>query len=104
MGGLNLQQIQQMVGQAKQQYEALREKLAAMVVEGAAGGGMVTVRMNGDKQVLEVGIDPEVARNDPEMLADLVRAAVNDAGRRVDERARGELGGLAGLSGLGGLF
>ncbi|HZT72133.1 MAG TPA: YbaB/EbfC family nucleoid-associated protein [Terriglobales bacterium] len=103
MSGFNFGQLQEMLGQARQQYDALRQKMAAIVVEGTAGGGMVTVRMNGEKQVLEVRLDAGVARDDPEMLADLVRAAVNDAGRQVDERLRGELGQITGLP-LGGLF
>ncbi|MGH9491370.1 MAG: YbaB/EbfC family nucleoid-associated protein [Terriglobales bacterium] len=100
---INFEQMQQMLGQAKQQFEALRQKLAQLHVEGTAGGGMVTVRMNGEKQLLEVTLDPAVVRDDPDMLPDLIRAAVNDAGRRVEERLQSEAGGLAGLAGLGNL-
>lgn len=103
MSGFNLGQFQEMLGQARQQYEALRQKMAGIVVESSAGGGMVTVRMNGEKQVLDVRFDPEVARNDPDMLPDLIRAAVNEAGRQVEERLKGELGHLTGLP-LGGLW
>ena len=101
---MNFEQMQQMLGQAKQQFEALRQKLAQISVEGAAGGGMVTVRMNGEKQVLEVKLDPAVVRDDPEMLPDLIQAAFNDAGRRVEERLQSEAGWLAGIGNLGGLF
>lgn len=101
---MNFEQMQQMLGQAKQQFEALRQKLAQIRVEGSAGGGMVTVHMNGEKQILDVALDPSVVRDDPEMLPDLIRAACNDAGRRVEERLQSEAGGLAGLGSLGGLF
>lgn len=103
MGGFNLGQLQQMLGQAKQQYEQLRQKMASVAVDGSAGGGMVTVRMNGEKQVLQVVIDPDVTRNDPDMLPDLICAAVNDASRQVDERMKSEFGNLMGLP-LAGLF
>jgi DNA-binding YbaB/EbfC family protein len=65
---------------------------------------MVTVKMNGEKQVLEVKLDPEVVKNDPEMLPDLIRAAVNEAGRQVDEAVKQEMGGMLGGMSLPGLF
>jgi nucleoid-associated protein EbfC len=76
-----------------------------VAVEASAGGGMVTVKMNGQKQVLEVKIEKEVfAGKDHEMLQDLVRAAVNEASRRVDEELANQMksmaGGLPGLQGL----
>jgi DNA-binding YbaB/EbfC family protein len=72
------------------------------VVEASAGGGSVTVKMNGNKQVLSVKIDPEVIKaNDLEMLQDLVTAAVNEAGRKIDDAMQSNLGGmLGGLQGL----
>jgi DNA-binding YbaB/EbfC family protein len=72
------------------------------VVEASAGGGSVTVKMNGNKQVLSVKIDPEVIKaNDLEMLQDMVTAAVNEAGRKVDDAMQSNLGGmLGGLQGL----
>ncbi len=100
----NIGQFQEWMEQARRQYEALQQKMNAVVVESSAGAGMVKVRMNGQKMLLELKLEPEVARTDPEMLAELVLAAVNEASRRVDERLQGELGGIAsGLlpSGLG---
>jgi len=105
-------QMQSMLAQAKQQYEELRQKLARTTVEASAGAGMVWVRMNGEKQLLEVRIDPDVVKNDPDMLPDLVRAAVNEAARQVDETVKQELGStmgglMGGLTGGGlppGLF
>jgi len=76
-----------------------------VAIEASAGGGMVTVKMNGQKQVLEVRIEPEVfASKDQEMLQDLVRAAVNEASRRVDDELANQMksltGSIPGISGM----
>ncbi|MGH9486019.1 MAG: YbaB/EbfC family nucleoid-associated protein [Terriglobales bacterium] len=99
-------QMQSMLSQAKRQYDELRQKMAHVIVEASAGAGMVCIKMNGEKQVLEVKLDPEVVKNDPEMLPDLIRAGVNEAVRRVDEAVKSELGGMLGglPGGLPGLF
>lgn len=98
--------IQQMMKQAKEMQDRLQRELAATEVEATAGGGMVTVVMNGAKQVRSLTIDPEVvSRDDVEMLQDLIVAAVNDAHRKVDEAVAGKMGGMMGglrLPGLGG--
>lgn len=98
--------LQKMFGQVKQMQEQLQQKLEKLAVEASAGGGMVTVKMNGQKQLLEVRIDPEIM-NDREMLQELVAAAVNEATRKVDAAMQSELsnmaGGLAWLK-LPGLF
>jgi nucleoid-associated protein EbfC len=77
----------------------------SVAVEASAGGGMVTVKMNGQKQVLDVKIEPEVfASKDQEMLQDLIRAAVNEASRRVDDELATQMKSLAnGLPGLAGM-
>ncbi len=96
--------MQQMMKQAQQVQERLQREIAEIRVEASAGGGMVTVRMDGQKNVLAVKIDPEVA-SDLEMLQDMVMAAFNEAARRVDEEAKQKLGGLLGGLGLPpGLF
>jgi len=100
----DLGQMQSMLGQARQKYDEMRQKLAQTIVEATAGAGMVTVKMNGEKQVLEVRIDPEVVKSDPEMLPDLIRAAVNEAGRQVDDAVKQEMGGMLGGMSLPGLF
>jgi len=97
--------LQQMLTRFRQLQENLQQQVEAVHVEASAGGGMVTVKMNGQKQVTEVRIDPEVfAGKDQEMLQDLVRAAVNEASRRVDEELTSQMknvaGGLPGLAGL----
>jgi DNA-binding YbaB/EbfC family protein len=89
--------------QAQQMQEKLQNELGELVVESSVGGGMVTMKMNGHKELLEVKIDPEVI--DPEdagVLEDLVVAAVNDASRRVDETMREKMGSMS--SSLPGLF
>jgi len=91
--------------QAQKMQERLQQQMAAMKVEGTAGGGMVTVTLSGTKQVLAVKISPEVfASGDVEMLEDLILAAANVAARNVDEALKQQLGGLAGGLGLPGLF
>jgi nucleoid-associated protein EbfC len=99
MSGFNLQEL---MSQAKQQAEVLQKKMEQTVVEASAGGGTVTVKMDGRKQVLGIRIDPEAVKaGDVEMLQDMVMAAVNEAARRVDEAMKSSLGGmLGGLSGL----
>jgi len=100
MSGFN---IQELMSQAKKQYEALQKKMQEVVVEGSAGGGTVTVKMDGRKQVLGVKIDPEAAKSgDLEMLQDLITAAVNAAVKKVDESMQSAMGGmLGGIPGIG---
>ncbi len=76
-----------------------------MHIEASAGGGMVVVKMNGQKQLTEVRIEPEIfAGKDVELLQDLVRAAVNEANRRVDDELASQMKGIAGgLPGIAGL-
>jgi nucleoid-associated protein EbfC len=94
----------QMVKQAQQLQERLQQEMSTIVVEGAAGGGMVTVTVNGHKQVQKITIDPEVvSKDDVVMLQDLVTAAVNDALRKVDEELKSKVGGMMGGLGLPGL-
>jgi len=89
--------LQEMMQQAQQMQERLQNELAQTEVEATSGGGMVTVVMNGAKQVRRITIDPEVvSRNDVEMLQDLIVAAINDAQRKVDEAVAGKMGGLMG--------
>ena len=99
MGGFNLQDL---MSQAKRQYEVLQKKMEETVVEGSAGGGSVTVNMNGRKQVLNIKVDPEVIKSgDVEMLQDLITAAINGAGQKVDEAMQSTMGGMLGGLGLG---
>ena len=89
--------IQQMMKQAQQMQERLQEQMANLRVEASAGGGMVTVVMSGQKQILSLTIDPEVvSKDDVEMLQDLILAAVNDAHRKVDEALSSQMSGLMG--------
>jgi DNA-binding YbaB/EbfC family protein len=96
--------IQAMMKQAQQMQEKLQHEVSLIRVEGSAGGGMVTIKMDGHKNVLGVKIDPEVA-GDIEMLQDMVTAASNDATRKVDEESSKKMGGMLGGMGLPpGLF
>ncbi len=83
--------------QLQQAQEKIQAEIAALVVEAAAGGGMVKVEMDGQKQVRSIKIDPEVvSKDDVEMLQDLIVAAVNEAARKVDEEVQQKIGGLTG--------
>ena len=97
--------IQQMLSRLRQVQEDLQQQVNSVAVEASAGGGMVTVRMNGQKQVVDVRIEKDVfASKDQEMLQDLVRAAMNEAGRRVDEELATQMKSLAGgMPGMAGL-
>jgi nucleoid-associated protein EbfC len=87
--------IQQMMKQAQQMQERLQKQMADLRVEGNAGGGMVTVVVNGAKQVQSLKIDPEVvSKDDVEMLQDLIVAAINDAHRKADEELARQMGGM----------
>jgi nucleoid-associated protein EbfC len=89
--------IQQMMKQAQQMQERLQKQMAELKVEGGAGGGMVTVVVNGAKQIQSLKIDPEVvSKDDVEMLQDLIVAAVNDAQRKADEEMAKQMGGMMG--------
>ena len=89
--------IQSMMKQAQEMQERLKKQMADMRVEATAGGGMVTVVVNGAKQLQSITIDPEVvSKDDVEMLQDLIVAAVNDAGRKVDEQLGQSMSGLMG--------
>ena len=97
MGGFNLQEL---MSQAKRQYDVMQKKMQETIVEAASGGGTVTVKMDGRKQLLSIKIDPEAVKSgDVEMLQDLVTAAVNEAARKIDEAMQSTVGGM--LSGLG---
>jgi DNA-binding YbaB/EbfC family protein len=87
--------LQEMMGQMKQMQEQLQQKMETVRVEASAGGGMVTVQMNGNKKVLRVKIDPQALQGaDVEMLQDLVQAAVNEGIRKVDDSLKDLLGGM----------
>ena len=96
--------MQAMMKQAQQMQQKMQEEIAAIRVEASAGGGMVTVKMDGHKNCLGVKIDPEAA-GDAEMLQDMVLAAFNEAAKKVDEQTQSKVGGMLGGMGLPpGLF
>src|ERR1700761_3017937 len=96
--------MQNMMKQAQAMQQKLQEQIAAIRVEASAGGGMVSVKMDGHKNVLGLKIDPEVA-GDVEMLQDLVMAACNEATKKVDDETKSKMSGMLGGMGLPpGLF
>jgi DNA-binding YbaB/EbfC family protein len=102
----DLGKMKEMMGQAKQMQEQMERRLAETVVEASAGGGVVTVRMNGKKEVLRLKIEPSAigsAGSDLELLEDLITAAVNEAGRRADDAMKASVAGMMGGLGLPGL-
>ena len=95
----------QLMRQMQEMQEKLTRDMDAMRVEGSAGGGVVTAVLNGQKALLNLRIAPEaITPDDPEMLQDLVVAAVNDASRKVDESLKEQIGGLTGGLKIPGLF
>jgi nucleoid-associated protein EbfC len=89
--------INQMMKQAQQMQERLQQQMAEMRVEASAGGGMVTVVVNGNKQIQSLTIDPEVvSKEDVEMLQDLILAAINDANRKAEDQLSKQMSGLMG--------
>jgi DNA-binding YbaB/EbfC family protein len=102
---MEVKALQQILTQFRQMQENLQKQVENVHVEASAGGGMVTVRMNGQKQLTEIRIDPEIfGGKDQELLQDLVRAAVNEAGRRVDEELTTQMKSLTnGVPGMAGL-
>lgn len=96
--------MQQLMKQAQKMQEQLQKQMETTVVEATAGGGMVSVKMNGNKQLLSVQVDPEVfTSGDREMLQDLIVAAVNEGIRKVDETLSSQLGNLTGGMKIPGL-
>jgi len=96
---------QQLIKQAQQLQEQLQKQMEATVVDATAGGGMVSVKMNGQKQLLSIQIDPDVfSGGDRDMLQDLIVAAVNEGIRKVDEVMAKQLGSLTGGLKIPGLF
>ena len=90
-----MQQMQQMMKQAQQMQERLQQQMAELRVEASAGGGMVSVVIDGSKQVQSLKIDPEVvSKEDVEMLQDLIVAAINDAQRKADEEMKQKTAGM----------
>ena len=96
--------IQQMMKQAAKMQDQVQKQAAQARAEGTAGGGAVTVTINGLKQVLSLKIDPEVVvKEDTQMLEEMILAAFADAHKKVDEDMKKQMGGLLGGLGLPGL-
>ncbi len=101
-----MSKMQEMMQQAQQMQEQMENKLSQTVVEASTGGGVVTVRMNGRKEVLRLKIEPSAvgsSGSDLELLEDLITAAVNEAGRRADDAMKSSVQGMMGGLNLPGL-
>jgi DNA-binding YbaB/EbfC family protein len=99
----DLSKMKEMMGQAKEMQAQMDKKLSETVVEAQAGGGVVTVRMNGKKEVLRIKIEPTAmgsSADDLELLEDLIAAAVNEAGRKAEEAMKAGMKGVLGGLGL----
>jgi DNA-binding YbaB/EbfC family protein len=102
----DISKLKEMMGNAKQMQEQMERKLQDTVVEATSGGGMVTARMNGKKELLRLKIEPTAlgsSASDLELLEDLITAAVNEAGRRADEAMKSNMQSLMGGLDLPGL-
>ena len=102
----DLAKMKDMMGQARQMQEQMERKLQETVVEATSGGGVVSVRMNGKKELLRLRIEPSAvgsSGSDLELLEDLIVAAVNEAGRRADEALKANVAGLMGGLDIPGL-
>ncbi|MBS1799421.1 MAG: YbaB/EbfC family nucleoid-associated protein [Acidobacteria bacterium] len=102
----DLSKMKEMMGQARQMQEQMERKLSETVVEASSGGGIVTVRMNGKKEVLRLKIEPTAISSqgsDLELLEDLIAAAVNEAGRRADDAMKANVAGMMGGLNIPGL-
>jgi|SRR6516225_9777342 DNA-binding YbaB/EbfC family protein len=102
---MEVKALQQMLAQFRQVQETLEKRIGEISVEGSAGGGMITVKMNGQKHLTDVHIEPDVFKSkDQEMLQELFLSAVNEATRRVDEELTRQMkdltGGMSGVMGL----
>lgn len=101
---MDMNKMMQQVQQLQAQMEQAQAELANETVEASAGGGMVTVTATGALEIKEIKIAPEaIDPDDPDLLADMVLAAVNEALRSAQSLQQSKLGGMAGLGDLGGL-
>ncbi|MDD8015592.1 MAG: YbaB/EbfC family nucleoid-associated protein [Acidobacteriota bacterium] len=101
----NIADLQRMLKTAKDMQDKLQKEMAGMRVEGTSGGGMVTVILDGQKNLASLRIDPEVVdKDDVDMLQDLITAAFNDASAKVDAQLAEKLGSLGGNLKIPGLF
>jgi DNA-binding YbaB/EbfC family protein len=101
MGSFDPKQFQELIAKAQRQAQDLQSEMQRTIVEASSGGGTVTVKMNGQKRLLEVKIEPEAVQSgDIEMLQDLITAAVNEASRKIDDAMQASVGGMLGGMGL----
>ncbi len=104
-GGANMQQLMRQAQKMQQQMQEAQEQLDAAEYEASSGGGMVTVKVTGKREIASITIDPQVVDpDDIEMLQDLILAAVNEALRKGEEARETAMNRMAPGMGMGGLF
>jgi hypothetical protein len=104
---MDMSKLQEMMGQAQHMQEQMEQKLATTTAEASSGGGLVTARVNGKKELLRLKIDPNAlaaSGGDIEMLEDLITAAINEAGRKADDQMQAATSGMLGGMDLGKLL
>jgi DNA-binding YbaB/EbfC family protein len=104
---MDMSKLQEMMGQAQHMQAQMEQKLATITAEANSGGGLVTARVNGRKELLRLKIDPtamSASGDDVEMLEDLITAAINEAGRKVDEQMQAATSGMLGGMDIGKLL
>ncbi len=104
---MDMSKLQEMMGQAQHMQAQMEQKLSTTVAEASSGGGLITARVNGRKELLRLRIDPtamSASGGDVEMLEDLITAAINEAGRKVDEQMQAATSGMLGGMDIGKLL
>lgn len=99
----NFNQIMKQAQQLQAKLEEAQNAIKALMVDGVAGAGLVKVKMDGTHRLHKVTINPELLKDDPEMLEDLIAAAVNDAARKIEEATKKIMEDVAGETGMGGM-
>ena len=104
-GGMNMNSLMKQAQKMQKQMAEMQEALSEKTLEVSAGGGAVKVKINGEKQILDLIISPEaVDPDDVEMLQDLVRTAVNEAIRQMDDAVNSQMSQITGGMNLPGMF
>ena len=96
----NISKMLKQAQEMQKQIEEVQNQLSDMVIDAESGGGMVSVKVNGKQEILELNIDPDAMKEDKEMLEDLLAAAVNDAVRKIEQQNQEQMGKLTAGMGL----
>ncbi len=98
MGGMNMQQLMKQAQKMQEDLQRKQEELEASTVTSTAGGGMISIELNGKKEIVSLKIDPQIVDpQDTEMLEDMITACFNDASKKVDELKKSTMGDMGNL-------